>query len=76
MNKCEECGDTNITYYKQKRKDGVIVVTARCGNWHHPKRGKPFYPVYNFHLDRLQMLPERKPQEQQRNFLFTVGKND
>jgi hypothetical protein len=58
--KCEDCGSTKITYYRQKRKDGVIVVTARCENWHSPKHGKPFYPTYNFHLDELPMLPVKE----------------
>ena len=43
--KCDTCGNKKITYYKQKRADGVWVVTARCGNWHHPIKGKPFYSV-------------------------------
>ena len=58
--KCEDCGSEKITFYKQVRKDGVVVVTARCENWHHPKHGKPFYPVYNFHLDKLPLLPQEK----------------
>lgn len=56
---CEKCGSQNITYYKQKRVDGVIVVTARCDKWHIPNKYKPFYPVYNFHLDKLDFLPEQ-----------------
>lgn len=47
--KCEDCGSEDITFYKQKRVDGVWVVTARCDKGHKPNKYKPFYPVYNFH---------------------------
>ncbi len=72
ITKCEECGNTKITFYRQARKDGVIVVTARCGNNHHPKRGKPFYPTYNFKLETLPFLPTPQKEEKQINFLFEV----
>lgn len=54
--KCEDCGSEDITFYKQKRVDGVWVVTARCDKGHKPNKYKPFYPVYNFHLDELPEL--------------------
>lgn len=67
MEKCEKCGNTKITYYKQVIKGGRVVVTARCENGHHPKNGKAFYPLYNFHLDQLPILPEREQPTTYRN---------
>lgn len=32
--KCQVCGNGKITHYRQIRKDGVSVVTARCENGH------------------------------------------
>jgi hypothetical protein len=57
--RCDKCGSTAITYYKQRRKDGVIVVTARCENDHHPITGKPFYPISQFDIASLPMLGEK-----------------
>jgi len=57
--KCHVCGSTKITHYRQIRKDGVAIVTARCENGHIPLKGKPFYPVYNFHVDELPLLPSQ-----------------
>lgn len=34
--KCQVCGNGKITHYRQIRKDGVSVVTARCENGHIP----------------------------------------
>jgi hypothetical protein len=55
--KCDKCGSEKITYYKQRRKDKVIVVTARCENNHHPVTGKPFYPISQFDISALDILP-------------------
>lgn len=55
--KCDKCGNQKITYYKQCRKDGVWVVTARCENGHHPITGKPFYPISQFDIASLPILP-------------------
>jgi hypothetical protein len=55
---CEKCGSTTIKFYRQIRSDGITVVTARCENGHSPNKYKPFYPVYNFHLDELPLLPK------------------
>mgnify|MGYP001413778795 CR=1 FL=1 len=65
--KCDTCGNKKITYYKQKRADGVWVVTARCGNWHHPIKGKPFYSVVNFKLETLPVLPATQPYPEQQD---------
>lgn len=54
---CDKCQSDKIAYYKQRRKDGVIVVTARCENGHHPITGKPFYPISQFDISTLEMLP-------------------
>jgi len=54
---CEKCHSDKITYYKQRRKDGVIVITARCENGHSPIKGKPFYPISQFDISTLAMLP-------------------
>jgi hypothetical protein len=64
MDKCGTCQSTKITYYRQKIKGGRIVVTARCENWHHPIKGKPFYPMYNFQVEKLPLLPDEKPEEE------------
>lgn len=60
MTKCHVCGSEKVTYYRQIRIDGVTVVTARCENDHSPIKGKPFYPVYNFHVDELPLLPSQR----------------
>jgi hypothetical protein len=54
---CHKCGSTNVTHYRQKRKDGEWVVTARCENGHIPEKGKPFYPKYQFDIPKLPPLP-------------------
>lgn len=54
---CEKCGSTAITHYRQRRADGVWVVTARCENNHSPIKGRPFYPVAQFNLMALPVLP-------------------
>lgn len=62
---CEKCGSVKIAFYKQKRVDGVWVVVARCENGHNPNKYKPFYPVYNFHLEdlpELQAVPKAERQ--------------
>jgi len=53
---CDKCNSAEITYYRQLRKDGVWVVTARCENGHHPITGKPFYPISQFDLKSLPVL--------------------
>lgn len=55
--KCQVCGSGKVTHYKQRRKDGVWVVTARCENGHIPIKGKPFYPLYLFDIKSLPVLP-------------------
>lgn len=62
--KCGTCASQNITYYKQRRKDGVWVVTARCENGHHPIKGKPFYSVSDFDVESLPDL-NSAPQDTQ-----------
>lgn len=58
----QECGDGVITFYRQMRADGVIVVTARCKNNHHPIKGKPFYSLTEFdNIKKLPMLPTQQP---------------
>lgn len=58
---CHVCKNSEITFYRQMRADGVIVVTARCKNGHSPVKGKPFYPTWQFNLDKLPMLPTEQP---------------
>lgn len=53
---CHICYSANITYYKQRRVDGVWVVTARCENNHIPEKGHPFYSVTKFNLNTLPVL--------------------
>ena len=60
--KCERCGSTNVVFYKQTIADGRIVITARCERGHIPQSKKPFYPLYNFHLERLAFLPKEAEQ--------------
>lgn len=69
---CHVCGSTNIRFLKQKRTDGVWVVTARCDNNHIPEKGKPFYPVANFDLGKLSPLVNESKIEQPE--LFTQKK--
>jgi hypothetical protein len=54
--KCDKCGNTEITFYRQVIAGGRVVVTARCANGHHPKTGQPFYPLCNFRLEKLPLL--------------------
>jgi hypothetical protein len=72
MNKCQECGSTNIKYYRQMRKDHVWVVTARCENWHHPIKGKPFYPVSDFVLRDLPDLKNAEIEPRQLTMLEQI----
>lgn len=65
---CHICGNTSITFYKQIRKDGVAVVTARCANGHIPEKGKPFYSVHLFDLKKLPPL-NREEHEKQLSFI-------
>ncbi len=60
---CHICKSTKIVHYRQIRRDGVTVVTARCENCHIPVKGKPFYPIYLFKLNELPLLvgEEEKP---------------
>jgi hypothetical protein len=53
------CGSKKITHYRQIRKDGVPVVTARCENGHIPERTRPFYPVAQFDVWKLPPLPSQ-----------------
>ena len=62
--KCHICGSTSITHYKQKRRDGVWVVTARCENDHIPEKGKPFYSIALFDIASLPVLGETRQQQQ------------
>lgn len=68
---CDRCGNGEITFYKQLRSDGVWVVTARCANGHHPKTGKPFYPISQFNISALPVLGS-KPAAQNQPELFRV----
>lgn len=54
---CDKCGDSEITFFRQMRRDFVWVVVARCKNGHNPNKYKPFYPVENY---VLKDLPELK----------------
>lgn len=56
--KCDKCGSETILFYRQIRVDGVTVVTARCDKGHNPNKYKPFYPIYNFDLKKLPLLPK------------------
>lgn len=58
---CHICNSYEIKHYRQRRRDGVWVVTARCENGHIPIKGKPFYPVYQFDVDSLPILPIQEP---------------
>lgn len=60
--KCDKCSSTNIIYYKQLRKDGRYIVTARCENDHLPETGKPFYPSRKFDIMKLPLLGEENIQ--------------
>lgn len=53
---CHKCGSDKITHYRQVRSDGVSVVTARCENGHIPEKGKPFYSIALFEIDKLPLL--------------------
>ena len=59
IEKCHICNSYEIKHYRQIRKDGVAVVTARCENGHIPIKGKPFYPVYLFDVGKLPLLPSQ-----------------
>lgn len=65
---CHICGNKTVTFYKQTRKDGVEVVTARCANGHIPEKGKPFYSVYLFDLKKLPPL-NKEAHEKQMSFI-------
>ena len=54
---CHVCRSSTITHYRQKRRDGVWVVTARCSNGHIPEKGKPFYSLAKFDITTLPTLP-------------------
>lgn len=56
---CHRCGDPNIIYYRQVRRDGISVVTARCSNGHIPELGRPFYPISQFDVMSLPILGEQ-----------------
>ncbi len=58
---CHICNSYEIKHYRQRRRDGVWVVTARCENDHIPVKGKPFYPLYLFDVDSLPILPSQEP---------------
>lgn len=57
--KCHICNSYEIKHYRQLRRDGVWVVTARCENGHIPIKGKPFYLVALFDVDKLPVLPSQ-----------------
>ncbi len=59
---CNVCQSTTVTHYKQQRRDGVWVVTARCENGHIPEKGKPFYPISQFDIHALPVLGSDEPQ--------------
>lgn len=61
---CHICNSDQITHYKQKRRDGVWVVTARCANDHIPEKGKPFYSISLFDIASLPVLGEDNPSPQ------------
>ena len=63
--KCHICNSYQIKHYRQLRRDGVWVVTARCENDHIPIKGKPFYSVALFDVDKLPILPSQEPIVQQ-----------
>ena len=71
---CETCQNDKITYYRQQRRDGVWVVTARCANGHHPIKGKPFYPISQFDIEHLPILGT--PKEEEQPPLFTEIRQD
>lgn len=67
---CHVCGSKEITFYKQKRRDGVWVVTARCNRSHIPEKGKPFYSVKDFNLNVLPPLKRDEDEIQTEMFSF------
>lgn len=54
--KCHVCKSDSIQHYRQMRRDGVWVVTARCENGHIPEKGKPFYSISLFDVSTLPVL--------------------
>jgi hypothetical protein len=67
---CHICKSQKVTHYRQKRRDGVWVVTARCENDHIPEKGKPFYSIAQFNIGSLPVLGERQDEDKQPE-LFT-----
>lgn len=57
---CHICQNATITHYRQKRVDGVTVITARCENGHIPEKGRPFYPLALFDITALPVLPGQR----------------
>lgn len=71
--KCDRCGTTEVKHYKQRRRDGVWVVTARCENGHIPETGRPFYPISQFDISALPVLGSQKDEQPE---LFTTREID
>lgn len=72
MIKCEKCGSTNITFYRQMRCDYYWTVTARCEKMHIPNKYKIFYPVKDFDLAKLPDLPKDRQEERQLTMLEQI----
>lgn len=75
MIRCDKCQSENVKFYKQRRVDGVWVVVARCEHGHNPNKYKPFYPVYNFHLDTLPEVETAPKAEYQLSMLEQILKD-
>lgn len=79
--KCDVCNSEKITYLKQVRVDKVVVVTARCENNHIPEKGKPFYPITEHDLIKLDSLDnfnkrlEEKKKSPYRNYPLPIEDN-
>jgi len=69
---CDKCGNSTISYYRQIRKDGVTVVTARCENDHIPETGHPFYSIAQFDVMSLPLLGGKREEKQQSLFSKTA----
>lgn len=63
---CHICENTEITFYKQKRSDGIWVITARCENKHIPEKAHPFYSIAQFDISKLPVLEVSQEQIKQK----------
>ena len=73
--RCNHCFSEQITYFRQYRRDGKAVVTARCINGHSPVKGRPFFPVAHFaDIKALPLLPgQKEPTAPERQMSFIAA---